>query len=75
MFKKGDVLTLADNNEYAVVDYFEKNSKMFVYLVDINDNSNMLYGTLEGDEVVEITDPNILEDVIKQVNENLNNNA
>lgn len=74
MFEKGAVLTLADDNEYVVVDKYNDNNIIYVYLVDINNNSNILYGKLENDEIVEITDPYELEKVIQQVAKNLNVN-
>ena len=74
MFEKGTILTLADDNEYAVVDKYNENSIIYVYLVDIYNNSNIIYGKLENDEIVELTDPYELEKVIKQVNINLHNN-
>ena len=74
MFEKGYILTLADNNEYSVVDKFNDKGIIYVYLVDINNNANIIYGKLENDEVVELTDPDELEKVIKIVDSNLHNN-
>lgn len=74
MFQKGNILDLADNNQYCVVDMFNSNGITYVYLVDINNNSNIIYGKLDKDEIVEITDPNELEIVIKIVNDNLHDN-
>jgi len=73
MFQKGDVLKLADNNEYAVVDKFEDNGTTYIYLVDINNNTNIMFGKLENDEVIELTDVDEIEKVIKIVNDNLHN--
>ena len=74
MIEKGIVLSLADNNEYTVVDKYNDNDNTYIYLVDINDNSNIIYGKLENDEIVGLTDPDELEKVIKQVNINVHNN-
>ncbi len=74
MFEKGNILTLADNNEYSVVDQFNDNGNIYVYLVDINNNANIIYGKLENDEIVELDDPDELERIIKIVNSNLHNN-
>lgn len=71
MFEKGNILTLADNNEYAVVDRYNDNMNIYVYLVDINNNANIIYGKLVNDEIVELSDVDELEKVIKQVNINL----
>lgn len=74
MFQKGNILDLEDNNEYCVVDTFNYNDTTYVYLVDINNNSNIIYGKLDNDEIVELSDPNELERVIKIINDNVHNN-
>lgn len=71
MFEKGNILRLADDNEYSVVDKFNNEGKIYVYLVDINNNSNIIYGKLEDDEIIELSDVDELEKVIKIVNDNL----
>ena len=72
MFEKGTILTLADDKEYTVVDKYEDNNITYVYLVD-NNNSNIIYGKLENDEIVELTDPYELEKVIQRVYNDLHN--
>ncbi len=74
MLEKGSILTLADNNEYCVVDKFNDNGTDYLYLVDINNNANIIYGKLDNDEIVELNDPNELERIIKIINDNLHNN-
>lgn len=71
MFEKGNILTLADNNEYSVVDKFNDNGNVYTYLIDINDNTNIIYGKLVNDEIIELTDPDELERIIKIININL----
>ena len=73
MIKKGDILTLSDNNEYTVVDILNANEKTYVYLVDINNVINFIYGKLENEEITEIEDSNELEFVINLINENMHN--
>lgn len=73
MFDKNGTLTLSDNNEYAIVDQFNDAGTNYIYLVDINNNANILYGKLENDEIVEITDDSELEKVIKLINAHLHN--
>ena len=74
MFEKGKILDLEDDNQYFVVDTFNDNGTTYVYLVDINNNSNIIYGKLDKDEIVELDNPNELERVIKIVNDDLHNN-
>lgn len=74
MFEIGNILTLADDNEYSVVDQFNDNGINYVYLVDINNNANIIYGKLENDEIVEISDAEELEKVIKLIYEHTHKN-
>ena len=71
MFEKNNILTLADNNEYLVLDKFNYNNITYVYLIDINDNTNIIYGKLNGEDIVELSDLEELEIIIRKVNENL----
>ena len=71
MFKKGEIIKTSDSNEYGVVDKFDYNNITYVYLVDINNHSNILIGNLENDEIVELTDPNELEKIIHKIYENI----
>lgn len=74
MFERGNVLTLSDNNEYSVVDQFNYNGKNYIYLIDINNNKNIIFGKLENDEIIELSDPDEIEEVIQIINKNLHNN-
>lgn len=71
MLEKGNILTLSDNHEYSIVDLFQENGITYIYLVDINDHSNIFYGKLENDEVGIIHDAEELEKVIPLVNQHL----
>lgn len=74
MFEIGNILTLADDNEYSVVDQFNDSGINYVYLVDINNTANIIYGKLENDEIVEISDAEELEKVIKLFYEHTHKN-
>ena len=74
MFEKGNILTLADDHQYSVVDFFQEYGCSYVYIVDIDKNDNIIFGKLENDEIVELTDSNELEKVIQLVNEHLHSN-
>ena len=74
MFEIGNILTLADDNEYSVVDQFNDSGINYVYLVDINNNANIIYGKLENVEIVEISEAEELEKVIKLVYEHTHKN-
>lgn len=67
MFEKGDFITLSDDIEYVVADLYSEGPKIYVYLVDINNNQNVIFARLENDEIVEITDKQELDNVIRAV--------
>ena len=51
-----DVLTLDDKNEYVVVSKINYESKIYYYLVDINNNNNLKFCYEDNNELVEIED-------------------
>ena len=74
MVRVGSIIELDDNNEYVVVDMFEHKGNNIIYLSDINNLGNLMYCTFNNDEFKTITDPDLLEEVIKLVNEHTHNN-
>lgn len=71
MFEKNNVITLGDNNEYVVVDKYIENNITYVFLVDINDNTNIIYGKVDGEDIVVISDPDELKSIIKKIDDDL----
>ena len=71
MLDNEKLLVLEDNNKYAIVDQFMEGETHYIYLVDINNNANILYGKIENGDVVVLNDADELEKVIKLVNEHL----
>ena len=51
-----DILTLDDNNEYVVVSKISYEDKIYYYLVDKKDNSNLKFCYEKGDNLVELND-------------------
>ena len=51
-----DVITLDDDNEYTVVSKVNYESKIYYYLVDIKDNTNLKFCYEDKDELVELVD-------------------
>ena len=67
MFEKGDYLILSDDNEYVVADLYNEGIKIYVYLVDINNNQNVMFARLENDEIVELSDKEELDKVVRTI--------
>lgn len=47
-----DILTLSDGNEYVIASKADYDYKIYLCLVDINDNKNIKFCYLDNDEVV-----------------------
>lgn len=56
MIEYQDIITLSDNNKYIVASMITYQAKEYAYLVDINDNNNLLFAELEKDGTLSIID-------------------
>ncbi len=54
-----DILTLSDNNEYIIASKAEYEYKIYLCLVDINNNKNVKFCYLDNDEVVIVKKENL----------------
>lgn len=59
-----DIITLSDNNEYIVTSKAKYDNKIYYFLIDINDNSNMKFLYEENDKLKEVTNYKIIEAII-----------
>lgn len=59
-----DLITLDDNNEYVVVSKCEFENKVYFYIVDINDNSNLKFCYLNNDEFIELSDGELVKKLL-----------
>lgn len=62
--QKNDILELSDNIKYLVVSKVLYKNINYLYLVDIVDNSNIKFVTVDNDEVVIVTDKFILDKLL-----------
>lgn len=74
MFDIGTIIDLDDNNSYTVISNIEYNNKEYLYLVDVNDNSNMMFVEKIQNELIPIKDTKLVKDLIPLMNEKINNN-
>ena len=70
-----DLVTLNDNNKYMVISKTLFNSKNYLFLMDINNNSNIKFCYFDNDEIVESNDKAINTDLLKLFYEALNNSS
>lgn len=73
MFDIGTIIDLDDNNSYTVISGVEYNNKEYLYLVDLNENSNMMFVEKLENEFIPIKDTKLLKDLIQLMNDKINN--
>lgn len=59
--KEEIVLTLDDDNEYVVIDNIYLEEQEYLYLIDINNNSNFMFCLLNENKLTKITDLNLIK--------------
>ena len=59
MIEITDVVTLDDNNEYVVASIANYENNTYCLLVDLNDNSNLLFCRYDNGELVESVDKDL----------------
>ena len=56
-----DILTLSDGNEYMIASKVDYDYKIYMCLVDINNNQNVKFGYLDNNEIVIVKKENLSE--------------
>ena len=64
VYNIGTVLELDDNKSYAVVSNISCDDKRYLYLVDIDDNSNVMFCESQNDELVFVNDKNLVQKLL-----------
>lgn len=64
MIQIKDVVTLSDQNEYLVVSKVDHEYRTYYYLVDINDNSNVLFLYENGEKLTEVEEPELVSKLL-----------
>ncbi len=59
-----DVLTLSDGNDYVITSKVNHDYKIYLCLVDINNNKNIKFCYLDNDEVVIVKKENLGESLV-----------
>lgn len=72
MLNRGDLIELDDNSKYFIADIFMDLGKRFITLVNEDDCTKLKFAVLDGDEVVELQNPKLIERVANISNKNLN---
>lgn len=70
-----DIITLSDKNKYVVASKISYNNSKYVYLVDINDNTNIKFAEIEENNLLSELDNVIDEELLNQLIPLFYNNA
>ena len=70
-----DIITLSDKNKYVVASKISYNNSKYVYLVDINDNTNVKFAEIEENNLLSELDNVIDEELLNQLIPLFYNNA
>lgn len=68
-----DILTLSDGNEYVIASKVNYDYKIYLYLVDINNNKNIKICYLDNDEVVIVKKEDLSETLLLKLFTNMLN--
>ena len=68
-----DVIKLSDNNDYGVVSKITYHNKIYYYLVDINDNSNIKFCCENERKLIELENKKIIQTIIPKLLNEINN--
>ena len=64
MIEIKDIVTLSDQNEYQVVSKVDYEYRIYYYLVDINEISNVKFLYENGDKLTEVEDPDLVKKLL-----------
>ena len=66
MEKKDYIITLDDNKEYALVNSIEYEGCKYVYLIELNNYENVLFGEISDDTITIVDDPEFRSKLIAE---------
>lgn len=72
MLRQGEILTLSDNKKYTVVSTTEIDNKFYVYLIDRDDYTNIMFCKYENNELEEVVNQELIEKLMILFKNNLN---
>jgi hypothetical protein len=72
--EQGYTWTLDDGNKYTVVSIVKEKGKKYVYLINRSEIQKYIIAEYDGDDIIEVEDPDLLEALIVKFNEDLKEN-
>ena len=75
MLNQGEILTLSDNGKYSVVFTTRYENVDYVYLIDQDDYTNTMFCKYDNNNgLEEVSDSNIIEELLKLFAQSQSNN-
>ena len=75
MLNQGEILTLSDNRKYSVVFTTRYENVDYVYLIDQDDYTNTMFCKYDNNNgLEEVSDSNIIEELLKLFAQSQSNN-
>lgn len=72
MLRQGETLILSDNKKYTVATTTTLENKFYVYLIDQDDYTNIMFCEYINEELLEITNQELIEKLMITFRNNLN---
>ena len=72
MLRQGETLILSDNKKYTVATTTTLENKFYVYLIDQDDYTNIMFCEYIDEELLEITNQELIEKLMITFRNNLN---
>lgn len=70
MLEFGDIITLENDKKYLVASSCNYNSKIYVYLVNIENNIDCILANLENDDLNPVTDKELFIEIMPLIIDN-----
>ena len=64
IYERGDILTLSGNVRYIVVTTLQYEGKDYIYLINENDKSDIMFCEYQGEEFEKVNDIKIVEQLL-----------
>ena len=74
MLEFGDIITLENEKKYLVAGTCSYNDKNYVYLVNTEEQTNVVLGIVENDDLQEVTDEEEFKQVMPLILDNVDMN-
>ena len=72
--EKGQVIELENSQKYAIADNINLDNKNYIYLVNLDNNSDICFAEYNSEKIIFVNDDNLYGRLIVEVYKNQKNN-